>query len=40
MSMARKEKKTWKEQEMRLKRQAGVGTQRMLALHPVDEESQ
>lgn len=39
LSMARKEKKTWKEQEMRLKA-AGVGTQRVLALHPADEESQ
>lgn len=29
LSMARKEKKTWKEQEMRLTRQAGVGTQRV-----------
>lgn len=26
LSLARKEKKTWKEQEVRLKRQAGVST--------------
>lgn len=36
-SMATKEKKTWKEQETRLKRQVGVGTQRMLGLQPMDK---
>lgn len=33
-SMARKERNTWKEQEMRLKRQAGLGTQKMLGFFP------